>query len=370
MTNIILCGGSGTRLWPVSRPDFPKQFCRFFGERTLFQATVLRNRILADSALIVTNAAQAAIAAEQLSEIGEAGRHSFILEPVGRNTAPALALACLALAPEEPVVITPSDHVIRDDKAYEEALRLALETAKDGSLVTFGLRPEYPETGYGYIESAEAPDGKPGLPVAAFREKPDRATAERYCSEPRFYWNSGMFCFRAGAYLDELALHAPDLLAAARVAFARAARTGSRPVDGDAAGAAGDTLGAPSIAPSRPDMEAIPSISIDYAVMEKSRNVRVVPCSLGWSDLGSFDTLYDIAAKDGDENALQGDCLPIDSRRNLVLADGRPVVLVGIEDCMVVDRPEALLVVARGRGQDVKKAAETMASRKPHPGNS
>ena len=234
------------------------------------------------------------------------------------------------------------------------ARQLALEAAEDGSLVTFGLRPEYPETGYGYIESAHASDGKPGMPVAAFREKPDRATAERYCAESRFYWNSGMFCFRAGAYLSELALHAPDLLAAARAAFDRAVRAGS---GHDSA------LGAPSIAPSRADMEAIPSISIDYAVMEKSRRVRVVPCSIGWSDLGSFDTLYDIADKDNEANALQGDCVPIDSRRNLVLSDGRPVVLVGIEDCMVVDRPEALLIVARGHGQDVKKAAETMAAR-------
>jgi len=348
----------------VSRPDFPKQFCRFFDDMTLFQATVKRNRNLSDHTLIVTNAVQAAIAATQLEELGEAGRHSFVIEPVGRNTAPALALACLALDPEEPVVITPSDHVIRDDKAYAAAVKLALEAAADGSLVTFGLKPEYPETGYGYIESAEAADGKPGLPVAAFREKPDRATAERYCAESKFYWNSGMFCFRAGAYLDELAAHAPDLLAAARRAFDRAARAESRP---DAA--AGAVLGAPVIAPTRADMEAIPSISIDYAVMEKSRRVRVVPCSIGWSDLGSFDTLYDIGDKDGGENALQGDCVPIDSRRNLVLSDGRPVVLVGIEDCMVVDRPEALLIVARGRGQDVKKAAETMAARKSSPGN-
>jgi len=367
MTNIILCGGSGTRLWPVSRPDLPKQFCRFFDDRSLFQATVTRNRDLSDRTLIVTNAVQAAIAATQLAELGESGRCSFILEPVGRNTAPALALACLSLDPEEPVVITPSDHVIRDEEAYAAAVRLALEAAADGSLVTFGLRPEYPETGYGYIESAEAQDGKPGLPVAAFREKPDRATAERYCSESRFYWNSGMFCFRAGAYLDELALHAPDLLATARVAFDRAARGG--PGASAAAGAAaGADLGAPALAPSLADMEAIPSISIDYAVMEKSRRVRVVPCSIGWSDLGSFDTLYDIASKDGDANALQGDCLPIDSRRNLVLSDGRPVVLVGVEDCIVVDRPEALLVVARGRGQDVKKAAEAMAARRKEQG--
>jgi len=361
MTNIILCGGSGTRLWPVSRPDFPKQFCRFFDDTSLFQATVKRNRNLSEHTLIVTNAAQAAIAATQLAELGEAGHHSFVIEPVGRNTAPALALACLALDPEELVVITPSDHVIRDDKAYAAAVKLALEAAADGSLVTFGLRPEYPETGYGYIESAEAPDGRPGMPVAAFREKPDRATAERYCAESRFYWNSGMFCFRAGAYLDELALHAPDLLSAARIAAGRATRTGSVP---DAALDALGALGAPAIAPARADMEAIPSISIDYAVMEKSHRVRVVPCSIGWSDLGSFDTLYDIAGKDDDANALQGDCVSIDSRRNLVLSDGRPVVLVGIEDCMVVDRPEALLVVARGHGQDVKKAAEAMAGRK------
>jgi mannose-1-phosphate guanylyltransferase len=346
MTNIILCGGSGTRLWPVSQPEFPKQFCRFFGEFTLFQSTVLRNSRLAAETLIVTNTKQAGVAAAQYKELALPGKPRFVLEPMGRNTAPALALACLEMEPTEVVMVTPSDHVIRDEVAYESAVRLAIEAATAGKLVTFGLKPEYPETGYGYIEAAKAVDGLPGLPVASFREKPDRKTAEGYCADPRFHWNSGMFCFQAGTFLDELGEHAPDILAAARLAHRQASRGMLGASDGD------------YVAPSPEDMEAIRPDSIDYAVMEKSGKVRVIPCSIGWSDLGSFDALYDGAEKDEAGNSTQGECLLMDSRRNLVMGGERPVVLIGLEDCIIVDRPEALVVMARGRSQEVKKAAE------------
>jgi mannose-1-phosphate guanylyltransferase len=345
MTNIILCGGSGTRLWPVSTPDFPKQFCAFFGETTLFQATLARNRGLADKTLIVTNVRHAPIAAKQLAGSGGAATVSFVLEPVGRNTAPALALACLELPAEELVLVTPSDHVIRDEKAYGEAVRAALDAAGQGSLVTFGLRPEYPETGYGYIEAAAA-DGLPGLPVASFREKPDRETAERYCADPRFSWNSGMFAFRSGVFLEELGRCAPDILEAAR----RARETASREAD--------ESLGYATMAPSLADMAAIRAESVDYAVMEKSKRVRVVPCSIGWSDLGSFDALYDISEKDGEGNAAPLGAVLLDSRRNLVVGGKRPVALVGMEDCVVVDSPAGLLVAKRGRSQDVKTVVE------------
>ena len=347
MTNIILCGGAGMRLWPVSLPEHPKQFCRFFGETTLFQDTVTRNRPLAASTLVVTNAAHAPMAAEQLAKLGVSSGVKFVLEPEGRNTAPALALACLELPTEETALVTPSDHVIRDEAAYAAATRIAVSAAQGGSLVTFGLRPEYPETGYGYIESGAA-DGKPGLPVASFREKPDRATAEGYCAEERFYWNSGMFCFKAGAYLEELARLAPDILVAAKRARDRAERR----LDAE--------LGFQTAAPLLSDMRAIRSESVDYAVMEKSARVRVVPCSIGWSDLGSFDALYDISPHDADGNALVGDCSALDSHGNLVLGGSRPVALVGLENCIVVDRPEGLLVIGRGKSQGVKQAAERL----------
>jgi mannose-1-phosphate guanylyltransferase len=246
---------------------------------------------------------------------------------------------------DEIALVTPSDHVIRDQAAYEAAARIAEEAARGGSLVTFGLRPEYPETGYGYIEAGSA-DGKPGLPATAFREKPDLETARRYCAEGRFYWNSGMFCFKAGVYLAELGRSAPDILEAARRARERASRLED------------EGLGCEVVSPELSDMEAIRSESVDYAVMEKSDRVRVVPCSIGWSDLGSFDALYDLSPHDGEGNSLQGNCMVVEARRNLVMGGERPVAIVGLDDCIVVDRPEGLLVVSRGKSQGVKAAGE------------
>jgi len=351
MTNIILCGGAGTRLWPVSLPEHPKQFCKFFGEQTLFQETAARNRELADKTLVVTNARHASMAAEQLRELDIGSGLQFVLEPLGRNTAPALALACLELEPEELALVTPSDHVIRDGAAYAAAAKRAAEAARDGSLVTFGLRPEYPETGYGYIEAGPE-DGRPGLPVASFREKPALETAKAYCADGRFFWNSGMFCFSAGAYLKELAAYAPDILEAAK----RARDKAERLID--------PRLGYAEVAPALSDMEAIRGESVDYAVMEKSRRVRVIPCEIGWSDLGSFDALYDISPRDRDGNALTGDCVAVESRGNLVLGGDRPVALVGLEDCIVVDRPEGLLVIGRGKSQGVKQVTERLGKRR------
>ncbi len=362
MTNIILCGGAGTRLWPLSRSASPKQFVDLLGGPSLFERTVARNAPLSDRWLIVTGAAHQGLASAQFAAAASAGSGAspagaavdYILEPIGRNTATAIALACLMLPADEPVLVTPSDHEIRDDAAYLRAVRSALAAAKAGKLVTFGLEPSYPETGYGYIEATvDGPSGNarldipgaesPVLGVASFREKPDRATAETYISAGNYYWNSGMFAFTAGAFLEELGRYHPAILEAARKALASAPRP------------------APSVrAIARADMEAIPADSIDYAVMEKSDRVAVVPCSIGWNDLGSWDAIYDIRGKDGASNAADDQLLPLASTGNLVLSAGKRVVLLDVEDLLVIDTPDALLVARRGRSQDVKKVVDAL----------
>jgi len=355
MTNIILCGGAGTRLWPLSRTATPKQFVDLLAGPTLFERTVARNAPLVDRWLIVTGVAHKELAAAQFKAAAPVGTEAdYILEPVGRNTAPAIALACLSLPADEPVLVTPSDHEIRDTAAYLIAARTALAAARAGMLVTFGLEPAYPETGYGYIEAA-APSRKgpalldipgaetPVLRVASFREKPDLPTAESYIAAGRYYWNSGMFAFTAGSFLEELDRLRPDMLQAAR-----------RALDGAAAPS-------PRIrAISQSDMKAIPADSVDFAVMEKSGRVAVVPCSISWSDLGSWDAIHDIRKKDADSNAADADTFAIASSGNLVLGSGKRIVLVDVDDLVVVDSPDALLITRRGSSQDVKKAVEAL----------
>ncbi len=268
MINLILCGGSGTRLWPISRSLMPKQFARLFDGASLFQRTVKTNSRICSAQYIVSNADQYFLAKDQLEEVG-ANDVRFLLEPVGRNTAPAIALACLGLDPEDVVLVSPSDHVIRKAEAYEECLRKAEEFAKKGFMVTFGITPTGPETGYGYIEAN-------GEDVKRFVEKPDLETAKKYVASGRFFWNSGIFCFKASTFLEELSTYSPDILNAAKIAFANAKKENK------------DAL----VRVDYEDMMNIPSNSIDYAVMEKSAKVKVVPSDIGWSDLGAFDSLY------------------------------------------------------------------------------
>ena len=246
MINLILCGGSGTRLWPISRSLMPKQFARLFDGASLFQRTVKTNSRICSAQYIVSNAEQYFLAKDQLEEVG-ANDVRFLLEPVGRNTAPAIALACLGLDPEDIVLVSPSDHVIRKAEAYEECLRKAEEFAKKGFMVTFGITPTGPETGYGYIEAN-------GEDVKRFVEKPDLETAKKYVASGRFFWNSGIFCFKAATFLDELSTYSPDILTAAKIAFANAKKENK------------DAL----VRVDHEDMMNIPSNSIDYAVMEKS----------------------------------------------------------------------------------------------------
>lgn len=318
MTNVILCGGSGTRLWPISRTLMPKQFVKLFDHRSLFQLTVERNAAVCDRQLIVSNAEQYFLALDQLDDLTAAHfplpTTHYLLEPVGRNTAPAIALACMALAPDEIVLVTPSDHLIKNQTAYQSVLARAKELAGDNFLVTFGITPTFPETGFGYIEAE-------GEEVKAFHEKPDMPTAESYLEAGNYYWNSGMFCFKAGVFLEELRHHAPDLFSASESAYANAAKEELIRIKHD-------------------DMMAIRDESIDYAVMEKSDRVRVVPSDIGWSDVGSFDAL-----------ALE---LPNDEKNNLVIAD-KPVSLIDVEDMIIVDTEDALLISRKGSSQKVKE---------------
>lgn len=341
MTNLILCGGAGTRLWPISRTSVPKQYFQLFGKDSLFGKTAERNKSLCEKFFIAGSVDTAFIAQKQLSDAGLSSCRA-LFEPVGRNTAPALALTALAVDPKEVIFVTPSDHVIADTKAYEAAVKRAEVLAKEGYLVTFGLKPEYPETGFGYIEYE-------GETVVSFKEKPDALTAQKYMESGRYLWNSGMFCFQAGVFLEELGKYQPGVLESCKQVIAQCGR------DGD-------------IKPERKSMEHIPSISVDYAVMEKSQKIRVVPCSIGWSDLGSFDSLYDFSKKDPAGNALLGQDtgVVLNSQNNLVFTQNREVALVDVNDLLVVDTPDALVVCKKGSSQKVKDVVGVLQQKNPN----
>jgi len=322
MTNLILCGGAGTRLWPLSRNRMPKQFYPLFEGKTIFEETVARNRLVAERYFVASNAVQMELARDQLARSG-VEEFGCLVEPVGRNTAPAIALVCLALPADELVFVTPSDHRITKAGEYARAVNRAKELAEAGNLVTFGITPSYPETGFGYIEA----DGER---VTSFREKPDVKTAEGYLSTGKYLWNSGMFVFRAGVFLAELGRHSPEVLAACR-------RVGG-------------------VNPTLDQMKAIPSISIDYAVIEKSDKVKVVAFDPGWSDLGSFDALFEEVTDRPTGNAVLGAVDPVfvDAKNNLVVGGKRKIALAGVDDLIVIDTPDALMIVKRGSSQMVK----------------
>jgi mannose-1-phosphate guanylyltransferase len=323
MTNIILCGGSGTRLWPISRTLMPKQFVKLFENKSLFQLTVERNSTVCDKQLIISNSEQYFLAFNQLEEINQANNR-YILEPVGRNTAPAIALSCMSLDPDEIVLVTPSDHLIKDQHAYAKIIAHAKELAEQDYLVTFGITPTFPETGFGYIEAL-------GENVKAFHEKPDLTTAEIYVNSGNYYWNSGMFCFKAGLFLDELQKLSTAIFDASTQAYTNA-------IDGEMTKI------------SFEDMKSIPDESIDYAVMEKSTRVKVIPSSIGWSDVGSFDALSDV--------------MPNDENNNFILSD-KPVNLIDVKDLIIIDTEDALLISHKGSSQKVKEIVQNYKQTNP-----
>ncbi|WP_313457052.1 mannose-1-phosphate guanylyltransferase/mannose-6-phosphate isomerase [Stenotrophomonas sp.] len=332
---VILSGGSGTRLWPLSREAYPKQFLALAGELTMLQATWQRVAPIAGRApLVVANEEHRFVAAEQLQQLGVQPQ-AILLEPVGRNTAPAIAVAALEATREGDdavLLVLPSDHVIADEAAFRAAVLAALPAAQAGKLVTFGIVPTGPETGYGYIKAAHGDNVRA---VERFVEKPDLATAEQYVSSGEYFWNSGMFLFKASRYLAELERFHPDMLTASRTAWEQARR------DSDFT-----RLGKEAFA-------AVPSDSIDYAVMEKTADAVVVPLDAGWNDVGSWTALRDVSTQDSDGNAHHGDVIAIDCRNTYAYGE-RLIAMVGLDDVIVVETDDAVLVGRSDRMQEVK----------------
>lgn len=344
---VILSGGSGTRLWPLSRESHPKQFLPLLGDRSLLQMTFLRLQGLpgADAPLVVANEEHRFLVAEQLRLVG-AKPSALILEPVGRNTAPAIAVAALKAIDtgEDPVLLVlPSDHVISDEEGFRKAVLAALPAAEAGSLVTFGIVPTAAETGYGYIDAGP---GEGVRPVLRFVEKPDLDTAVTYVASGRYFWNSGMFAFRASRYLEELGKTQPKMLELARQSLAKATR------DAD------------FLRLDRESFAACPADSIDYAVMEKTDRAAVLPIDVGWNDVGSWSALWSVVEQDGQGNVHRGDVLARDCRNTLAISDKRLVALIGLSDLVVVDTDDAVLVAHKDRVQEVKEIVATLKAGK------
>jgi len=351
VTPVILCGGSGTRLWPLSRTGFPKQFLCLTGNDSLFQQAAQRlaglghDGIQVAAPLIVSGEDHRFLASEQLREAGiELG--AALLEPVGRNTAPALTLAALAATEngQDPVlVVTPADQTVANTTAYTAAVQQAIAQAANGHIVILGVTPDKPETGYGYIRTDQGRSATPYanvLNVAAFVEKPNQATAESYLKEGGYFWNAGMFVLRASVWLKALRTFRPDIAQACQTAWAAKKQD------------------AQFIRPGKEEFSAIPAESVDYAVMEHCPGsafpIQMVPLDAGWSDLGAWDAVWNVLPKDSQGNAHVGDVLASDSHNTLVHASSRLVSLVGVRDLVVIETPDAVLVADKTRSQDVK----------------
>ena len=339
---VILSGGSGTRLWPMSRTHYPKQFLPLAGDQSLLQQAALRAAGAAEFAapLVIANEEHRFLIAEQLREIGVVPQ-ALLLEPVGRNTAPAIAVAALRLIEADPaalMLVMPSDYTIDDPAAFRAAVERAAAAARAGFLVTFGVTPERAETGYGYIERGKAlPSSESAFKVARFVEKPDTATAECYVASGEFFWNSGIFLFPAVLYISELERLRPDMLASCRRALSGAK------CDDD------------FVRLDKAAFAECPADSVDYAVMERTALAAVVPVRMGWSDLGSWVALWDAAVKDADGNALVGNVLAEDAKNCYLRSEAGLVAALGVEDMVVVATKDAVMLAPRGRAQDVRQ---------------
>ena len=352
---VVLSGGAGSRLWPVSREALPKPFMRLGGELSLLQRTLARAMPLAHDgrAAIVTNQEYYFRTRDELRALpGAAGaRITQLLEPTGRNTAPAVAIAALwaeDVAPGSTLLVLPADHLIPDEAAFRDAARAAAQAAADDSLVLFGIQPSAPETGFGYIEAGEPLGAGQARRVRRFVEKPDAARAMEFLQAGNFLWNSGMFCFRAAAILAAFEALAPEVLATAREAWARTRDTATderAAIDAEA-------------------FARCPSISIDYAVMEKADNVLVLPSRFGWSDIGSWRAVAEQLPADAEGNTSVGETLFVDARNTHVQSEDRLVATVGVDNLLVVDTPDALLVASKDASQQVREVVERLKARK------
>lgn len=358
ITPVILCGGSGTRLWPLSRSGFPKQFLVLSGTTSLFQQAVERINSLSaadlsiDETLVVTNEEHRFLALEQVREL-TATSATLLLEPAGRNTAPALTLAALRATErgEDPIlIVAPADQTVTDNAAFIRALQKSVRVAADGSIVILGIAPDRPETGYGYIKST-GDEGENGeYTVAEFAEKPDLATARGYLASGQYTWNAGMFVLRASTWLKALQYFRPDIAGA--VVKSWVIRSEDRPF----------------VRPGKEAFTSVPSESIDYAVMEKCPGsvfpIKMIPLNAGWDDLGAWDAVWNVLPKDDAGNAHVGDVLTTGSRNTLVYATKRLVGLVGVENLIVIETPDAVLVADKSRSQEVKHIVSALGEQK------
>lgn len=347
MIPVLLSGGSGSRLWPLSREMYPKQFLSLNGDYSMFQETLLRLEGLDHKdPIVICNAEHRFLAAEKLREL-DLTSQAIILEPMGRNTAPAIAvtaLAALKKADDPILLILPADHAIKDRELFHAAILKAEQLASGGALVTFGIVPNQPHTGYGYIKRSKNAH-KGGYEVERFVEKPDLDTATTFLKSGDYLWNSGMFMFRASRYLEELAKFQPEVLRHSKFAYDQAK------ADYDFTRLDGEIFG------------QCPSISIDYAVMEHTTDARVVPLDAGWSDIGSWSSLWDVCPKDNQGNTLTGDIIALETSGSYVYAQDKLVTTIGIEDLVIVDTKDALLVVHKDHSERVKKIVDELKKR-------
>lgn len=356
---IILSGGAGTRLWPLSWGEHPKQFLPLVTERTMIQETLLRLKGLNIGAPVIScGESHRFMVAEQIGEVmgeidslvkpGNVVKPTIILEPMAKNTAPAIAAACCAAMKQDKdavVVVLPSDHVIADVEAFQKAVKVAAENAEKGFLVTFGIVPTFPATGYGYVKASGA-ESDGAYTLEKFVEKPCLEKAQEYLASGEYAWNSGMFVFKASTFLEELKLHSPEMAQLSIEAFEKAK------VETDFIRLDKDSFG------------QIKGDSIDYAVMEKTSKGRVVKLNAGWDDVGSWSALYDISQKDSNMNVINGDdIITIDTTSSYIRGGKRTIATIGLDDIVIVDSDEALLVAAKGKIQDVKKVAEQIKAR-------
>lgn len=347
LTPIILSGGAGTRLWPLSWGDHPKQFLSLVSDKTMIQETLLRlNGLNIGSPIVSCGEGHRFLVAQQIGEVCDK-KPTILLEPMAKNTAPAIAAACCAAMAQDKdavVVVLPSDHVIRDVDVFQKAVMTAAELAAKGSLVTFGIVPTFPATGYGYVKASK--DGKDGAyTLEKFVEKPCLEKAKEYLASGEYSWNSGMFVFKASSFIEELKVHSPKMAELSIQAYQKA------------------TVDTDFIRLDKDSFSQIQGDSIDYAVMEKTSKGMIVKLNAGWDDVGSWSALYDISKKDENQNVIKGDVITLDTSSSYIRGGNRTIATIGLDNVVIVDSDDSLLVAAKGKIQDVKKIAEAIKER-------